>query len=177
MNSCGNPWKRSEGEVLSFTLAIASYFSLIFLTLSPYQGTDPFRKNKKMYPRFSISSHLDSSLPKWVLMDKYLDVPLSGFPSAYGMCSPWELKYFLARLKFHTKNLFLHSLLSNAKYSGCKSLWRNPLEWIYSTRSIIWSASIKTVFRENFPWHFSKSCYRVGPTRSIIMKVCSPWSP
>ncbi len=54
----------------------------------------------KMYPSASMSSLLDCSIPRWVLMEAYLAVPVRFLFSLYGMCWCVRLsRNFLARPK------------------------------------------------------------------------------
>ena len=61
-------WESEEDKSLDNTLSVSA--------LSPCQGRFPRRKYMNMCPRASRSSRRDCSLPKWVLIDMYLAVPV-----------------------------------------------------------------------------------------------------
>ena len=42
--------------------------------MSPCQGREPLLKYMRTYPRLSMSSLRDCSMPKWALMEAYLGV-------------------------------------------------------------------------------------------------------
>ena len=47
-------------------------FNLRILTLSPCQGREPLLKYMRTYPRLSMSSRRDCSIPRWALIEAYL---------------------------------------------------------------------------------------------------------
>jgi len=127
----------------NFLSLIFSYFSFLVLAGRPYQGSYPLLKYIKTNPRLSRSSLLLYSIPKCVLTDAYLAVPVKFFPSLYGMCSPvLGSLNLLANPKSitYTKCCFL--LMPIKKLSGFTSLWRKCLECINSNR---YSYKIKLV--------------------------------
>ncbi len=62
--------------VLTFFSLILSYLSFLVFPYNPYHGKDPLRKYTNMSPIDSKSSLLDYSMPKWVLTEAYLAVPV-----------------------------------------------------------------------------------------------------
>ena len=60
--------------LLSFPMqTMKNVFSLPMLpTLSPCQGNDPLLKYMRTYPRLSMSSRRDCSIPRWALIEAYL---------------------------------------------------------------------------------------------------------
>ena len=66
----------SSKGVDSFFSDILSYFWRLVAALSPCQGKLPRLKYIKTYPSDSRSSRRDCSIPKWVLIDAYLAVPI-----------------------------------------------------------------------------------------------------
>merc|ERR1719398_250467 len=52
----------------------------------------------RTYPRLSMSSRRDCSIPRWALIEAYLAVPVRFLSSLYGMCCRVLLSRVPARL-------------------------------------------------------------------------------
>lgn len=164
-------------------------------------GTDPRKKYIKTYPKDSMSSLRDCSMPRCVLMDAYRAVPVKFLFSLYGMWM-WVLgsRYFFASPKSMMLTWFARLPKPMRKLSGLISRWMKLFVWTYSIRDICkhtkhrqefpakctefpmliasrvweptnWSASIRTVFRLNFRLQKLKRSSRLGPNKSRTMTL------
>ena len=117
------------------------------------------------------SSLLLCSIPRWVLIEVYLTVPVRLFPSLYAIC--WCVLVslnFLLKPKSIRYNVSEFSLVPIKKFSGFMSRWRKLWEWRTYILLIIWMASMQMVFTVNFFLHIRNRSYRLGPNISITMK-------
>lgn len=84
----------SSGKIFKWHIIIDRFFfeknDLMFIC-TKYSKLSQKSKTNVLYK----AAHL----PRCVLMEAYLAVPVKPFPSLYLMCSPWELMNFLASPK------------------------------------------------------------------------------
>jgi hypothetical protein len=79
---------KSSILVTAFFILIYSYFSSFVLAGSPCHGNEPLRKYSKTIPIYSKSSLRAYSIPRWVLRDAYLAVPVRDLLSLNEICLP-----------------------------------------------------------------------------------------
>ena len=98
----------------------------------------------------------------------HLAVPVRFLSSLYAMCCLVLLSLnFFANPKSIKNNLLQCRPIPIRKLSGLMSRWMKFLLCTYSTRPIIWSASMRTVFIVNLLEQKLKRSSRLGPRRSI----------
>ena len=124
VTSSGYPWHRFSIGVFTLHSLIFLYFSSLFRAFRPYHGSSPLRRYKSTYPAPSKSSLLLYSIPKCVLAEAYLAVPVKLFLSLYGICSlVWGFFHLLAKPKSIKYKVYAFSSRPISMFSGFKSLW------------------------------------------------------
>lgn len=163
----------STGVDIFFSL-IFSYFCFLVAALSPCHGRQPLLKYMSTYPRDSISSRRDCSIPRCAFIEAYRAVPVRFLSSRYRMCCRVRVsRNFFASPKSIRNNLLQCRPMPIRKLSGLMSRWMNDLQCTNSTRLIIWSASINTVLIVNRREQKLNRSSSEGPSKSITSTLCS----
>ena len=121
-----------------FFSQISWYFNFLSEILTPYHGRLPLIRQNSRQPMHSMSSRRDCSQPMCVQRLAYRAVPVRLLSFLKGMCSSvLTSRYRLESPRSIAQIQWALLLTPNRKLSGLRSLCRNPLECIYSTRWII----------------------------------------